>query len=68
MGLIETDMDDYADFVLKDALKSSVRKLLCEWNVRNLQIWWKLFWEWVKENERKGGRRLSILLCGRDRK
>ncbi len=68
MGLIETDMDDYADFVLKDALKSSVRKLLCEWNVRNLQIWWKLFWEWVKENERKGRRRLSILLCGRDRK
>lgn len=52
MGYETADLEEYRKAVLKNSLAGSVQKLLCEWNVKNLSVWWKLFCEWVKKWER----------------
>ncbi len=54
MGYGTDDMDAFVKSVLKNALAGSIQKLLCEWNIRNLNVWWKLLCEWVKKNGCKG--------------
>ncbi len=53
MGYENLELDVYVTKYLKATLAESRRKLLCEWNMINLTVWWKLFYEWMKKNGKK---------------
>lgn len=50
MGYKEKEMETYVKAVLDNSLAESVKRLLCEWNMRNINVFCKLLCEWVIRN------------------